>query len=94
MGDDESAAESNRLIEEQIAQNKQEIEQKRRSLAEEQFRIIKTQGAQMWSSSEGTPLGMSPPANKHRQPVNFGEHVPDAVNNYTDLSKLPDHLRR
>ncbi len=57
MGDDDSAIESNRLIEEQISQNKFEIEQKRKALTEEQFRIIKSQGAQTWSPTRGTPLG-------------------------------------
>ena len=43
----------NELIEQQIAQNNVEIEQKRKALTDERFSIIKSQGGQNWSP---TPL--------------------------------------
>lgn len=42
------AERSNRLMEEQISQNKQELEQKRSALVKQRLSIIKSEGAQNW----------------------------------------------
>lgn len=47
-GQDSGRSESDRLIDEQIKQNKAEIEQKRKGLYQQRLDIIKAQGGQIW----------------------------------------------
>jgi len=44
---------ANQLVEEQINQNKAELEQKRQSLVSQRMNIIKSQGAETWSPDRG-----------------------------------------
>ncbi|MBX4189676.1 hypothetical protein KW791_00040 [Candidatus Parcubacteria bacterium] len=46
--DEESSPRSNELVEEQITQNRAELEEKRHSLAEQRMAIVKSQGGENW----------------------------------------------
>lgn len=52
---------SNRLLQEEITQNKVELEQKRRSLAEERTAIIKSSGGQVWQPNKSGAVTYSSP---------------------------------
>jgi len=61
-GDNEPDNRANDLIEKQMMDNQAEIEQKRRSLYQTRLDVIKSQGAQQWSSPTfGDGQGLTKP---------------------------------
>lgn len=63
-GDTDSQDRANALLEEQINQNKAELEQKRKDLVAQRINIIKSQGAEQWTpdrsvttSGSGSQIG-------------------------------------
>lgn len=56
-GDTSDQDQANALLEEQINQNKAELEQKRKDLVSQRINIIKSQGAEQWTPDR-TASGM------------------------------------
>ena len=67
-GDNEDSG--NQLIEQQIAQNNREIEEKRQSITKERLDLIKSQGAPKWTPEPITsPIGTNLGSPTGTQPV-------------------------
>jgi hypothetical protein len=80
-GDNDSADRANALVEQQMAENEIQIEQKRRDLVQTRLQVIKSQGAQNWSGAP-TNTGLQPVRSKvgMNEPLGMlGKAVSDAM---------------
>jgi hypothetical protein len=93
FGGDDDQSESERLMQEQIQQNKEELELKRKNLYEERLEIIKGQGGQSWTptvssasssgtgKSSGSSMGGLPPLSVRdfNNPAKVSEYFQNAA---------------